>query len=118
MSPAPQSPLAPARVGLARGREAEFRQRGEPVEGHDALVLLAVDHPRRIGAHGHLLTEIQARTESFRIAFHVRELVGGRPEPGLLLFARGSPKAAIEGAFALPQLLAAANLTHPCSPDT
>src|SRR5215468_1544984 len=99
--------------GLAlrgRGGEAELRQLGETIQGHHAFVLLAVDHPGGIGAHGHLLAQILTRIDALGIALHVRQLIHGRPEPGLLLFARGSPERPIEDRVAAFQMLGEGHL--------
>ena len=61
-----------SRLGLGGRGIAELRQLRQPVEGHDALVFLPVDHPGRVGTHGHLLTEILARVHALGITLDVR----------------------------------------------
>src|SRR5437879_9370800 len=96
-----RTPRAP-HVGPGHGsprlsRVAELGELGQALEREHALVLLAVDHPGGIGAHPRphaALVDGLVIPEG--IAFHVRQALRGRPEPGLLLFARGSPVGAIE----------------------
>jgi hypothetical protein len=73
----------------------EARQFRELVERENTLAALAVDRPRGVCLHSDALAEIGARIDPLRIALHVRQLIGGRPEPGLLLLARGSPVGAV-----------------------
>src|SRR5207245_5572807 len=98
------------RSGSLRGprlsRVAELGELGQTREREDALVLLAVDHPGRIGVHTRLHAAlIEGLVIPEWIALHVRQAVGGRPEPGLLLFARGSPVGAIEYRLVLLEVL-------------
>lgn len=66
------------------------------VQGENPLPALLAHDPGRIGLDPDLGAQIRARIHPFGITFYVGQLVGGgRPEPGLLLFARGSPIGAV-----------------------
>ena len=72
-----------------------MRQLGELIERLDALSALAVDNPRRIRLDADLLTQVGSRIQPLCIAFDVGNLGRRGPEPGLLLFAGGSPEGAV-----------------------
>src|SRR5262245_48255106 len=74
------------------------------IERKDSLTPLVADDPRGVGLDADLLTQLRARIDALWVALDVRELFCGRPEPGLLLFARGSPVGAIHDRAGLPQM--------------
>src|SRR5206468_11540898 len=74
---------------------AEARQLRELVERAYALPPLVAHDPGWVDLHAHLLAEIGTGIDTLQVAFHVRHLVRGRPEPGLLLDARRSPVGAV-----------------------
>src|SRR5437588_339513 len=80
----------------ARGRALPPRRLRELLERHDTLVALAADDPGRIAADVGALAAGRVGSDPPRVTLHIREQRRRRPEPGLLLFARGSPVGAVE----------------------
>src|SRR5262245_8142877 len=94
----------PAGLPPCLGRIAEPRKVRELFQGEDALTPVPLEYPGRVRLDSNRLAEIRPGVDTLRITLDVRYLIGGRPEPGLLLFASRSPKRPIHDRAALFQV--------------